>query len=123
MFLYKSKILFAMFVLYIFIVHTILFGQDENIIERSLITQEQKQEYQEDIEDVEELKEPLYNKDLVIETKNNVSKDEIIEADEYLNNAIYSCSQNNYNDVGVNYHKFLEKLNSLDLKPGEIEYL
>ena len=54
------------------------------------------------------------NKDLVIETKNNVSKDEIIEADEYLNNAIYSCSQNNYNDVGVNYHKFLEKLNSLD---------
>ena len=123
MFLYKSKILFAMFVLYIFVVHSILFGQDENIIERSLITQEQKQEYQEDIEDVEELKEPLYNKDLVIETKNNVSKDEIIEADEYLNNAIYSCSQNNYNDVGVNYHKFLEKLNSLDLKPGEIEYL
>ena len=53
MFLYKLKILFAMFVLYIFVVHSILFGQDENIIEISWITQEQKQEYQEDREDVE----------------------------------------------------------------------
>jgi len=94
----------------------ILFGQDKNIVEESQITQQEQNNQ-------EQVQEPKYNQDLVVETKSNISRDEIIEVDEYLNNAINSCSQSNYNDITLNYHKFLEKLNSLDLQPEEIEYL
>lgn len=54
---------------------------------------------------------------------NNLLKENIIEADNFLNNAITACGQNNYSDASVNYHKFLEKLNTLNLKPEEIEFL
>ena len=59
-----------------------------------------------------------------LEKNSNISlKEDIIEADNYLNNVITACGQNNYSDVNLNYHKFLEKLNSLNLKPEEVEFL
>jgi membrane-bound lytic murein transglycosylase D len=54
---------------------------------------------------------------------NTSLKENIIEADNYLNNVITACGQSNYSDVNLNYHKFLEKLNSLNLKPEEVEFL
>lgn len=53
----------------------------------------------------------------------NLFKADIIKADEYLNKALSACGQSNYSDVTVNFHKFLEKLNSLNLKPEEVEVL
>ena len=58
------------------------------------------------------------------EKKDNYSlKDNIMEADQFLNSALNFCEQSNYIEANENYHKFLEKLNSLNLKPEEIEFL
>ncbi len=120
MIMYKIRILFLMFILCSFVVCDVVFGQDNNIVEEnpSRITQEQDIQKQNQEQEV-----PMYNKDLIVEIKGHIAKKEIIEADEYLNKAINSCSQGVYNDIKINYHKFLEKLNSLDLTPEEIEYL
>ncbi|MBR3627500.1 MAG: transglycosylase SLT domain-containing protein [Elusimicrobia bacterium] len=63
------------------------------------------------------------NSDELEKNNNNSLKENIIEADNFLNNAVTACGQNNYSDASVNYHKFLEKLNTLNLKPEEIEFL
>lgn len=117
----KLKILLMLFMANCLFVPNVLFGQDENVVEESRITQEQQEEA-EAVEEQEESEEQ-YNNDLIVENKSHISIDEIIEADEYLNNAINSCNQSDYDDISSNYHKFLEKLNSLDLQPEEIEYL
>ncbi|MCR4662377.1 MAG: transglycosylase SLT domain-containing protein [Endomicrobiaceae bacterium] len=59
----------------------------------------------------------------VVDEKTYSLKDNILEADQFLNYALTSCEQNNYIEADNNYHKFLEKLNSLKLKPEEIEFL
>jgi len=59
----------------------------------------------------------------ILEEKAESLKDNIMEADHFLNYALNACEQNNYIEASDNYHKFLEKLNSLNLKPEEIEFL
>lgn len=128
----KLKILLILFLVSSFLFTDISFGQDEKVVEQEQVNQEQnsqivqeetKQNSQEDIKQDTQEEEQVYNKDLVVETKSNVSREDIIEADGYLTEALNSRTQSNYNDITVNYHKFLEKLNSLDLQPEEIEYL
>jgi membrane-bound lytic murein transglycosylase D len=59
----------------------------------------------------------------VVDEKTASLKDNILEADQILNSAVVSCEQKNYIEANESYHKFLEKLNSLNLKPEEIEFL
>lgn len=60
----------------------------------------------------------IAKKDIDIITKQN-----IIEADEYFNKASVASSQGDYAAVAENYHKFLEKLNSVDIEPSMSELL
>lgn len=59
----------------------------------------------------------------VLDEKVESLKENIMEADQFLNSALSACGQNNYIDASESYHKFLEKLNSLNLKPEEVEFL
>ena len=59
----------------------------------------------------------------MIDENNEAFKEHIAQADKCLNYAVTACEQNNYEEASVSYHQFLEKLNSLDLKPEEIKFL
>ncbi|MCR4662296.1 MAG: lytic transglycosylase domain-containing protein, partial [Endomicrobiaceae bacterium] len=59
----------------------------------------------------------------VVDEKTASLKENILEADQFLNYAFNACEQSNYIEANDNYHKFLEKLNSLNLKPEETEFL
>lgn len=65
--------------------------------------------------------------DLIVTVKeeefDNPVKRTIMEAADNLNIALSGCIQSDYSNVSENYHKFLEKINSLTLKPEEIEFL
>ncbi len=68
------------------------------------------------------------NKESIVEVKqeeefDNPVKKNIMEAADNLNIALSGCIQSDYSNVSENYHKFLEKINSLNLKPEEIEFL
>lgn len=60
----------------------------------------------------------IEKKDIDIITKQN-----IVEADEYFNKASEASSQGDHAAVAENYHKFLKKLNSVDVDPSMSEYL
>ncbi|MBO7610911.1 MAG: transglycosylase SLT domain-containing protein [Elusimicrobia bacterium] len=59
----------------------------------------------------------------MIDENDELFKEHIAEADKCLNFAVTACEQSNYDEANSNYHQFLEKLNSLNLKPEEIKYL
>ena len=59
----------------------------------------------------------------MVDEENEHFKEYVAEADKCLNYVLNACKQESYDDVSANYHKFLEKLNTLDLKPEEIRYL
>ncbi len=94
----------------------------------SFCKKHKKQTIQEEVNQ-EQIEQEITNNQDVIEEKEkteeqNLSlKDNIIEADKCLNLALTACEQNNYDDANINYHKFLEKLNLLELKPEEVELL
>lgn len=96
----------------------------------SFCKKHKKKTIQEEINQEQIEQEIVNNNDIIEETEKskeqneNVSlKDNIMEADKCLTHALSACKQNNYDDANVNYHKFLEKLNSLELKPEEVELL
>ena len=64
-----------------------------------------------------------YTDTSIVEEKKDLLKENIIEADQILNSMFSACEQSNYMEANENYHKFLEKLNSLNLKPEEVEFL
>lgn len=76
-----------------------------------------EQEIANDSEDIVAVSEEFEKKD------NYSLKDNIMEADQFLNSALNFCEQSNYTEANENYHKFLAKLNSLNLKPEEVEFL
>jgi membrane-bound lytic murein transglycosylase D len=71
-----------------------------------------------DIEENEELTVTIKEEEI-----DNSLKKTIMEATDNLNVAINGCIQSDYVNVSENYHKFLEKINSIKLKPEEIEFL
>lgn len=96
----------------------------------SFCKKHKKKTIQEEINQEQIEQEIVNNNDIIEETEKNKEqnenvslKDNIMEADKCLTHALSACKQNNYDDANVNYHKFLEKLNSLELKPEEVELL
>ena len=96
----------------------------------SFCKKHKKKTIQEEINQEQIEQEIVNNNDIIEETEKNKEqnenvslKDNIMEADKCLTHALSACEQNNYDDANVNYHKFLEKLNSLELKPEEVELL
>ena len=96
----------------------------------SFCKKHKKKMIQEEINQEQIEQEIVNNNDIIEETEKNKEqnenislKDNIMEADKCLTLALNACGQNNYDDANVNYHKFLEKLNSLELKPEEVEFL
>lgn len=81
------------------------------------VAQEQSEQKNTDADTVQEK-----NTDMIDEN-NELFKEYIAEADKYLNYAVTACEQDNYEEASSNYHQFLEKLNSLNLKPEEIKFL
>lgn len=51
------------------------------------------------------------------------NKQIIIEADEYLNKALLALEQNDNEEVLLNYHLFLDKINSADVDPSITKFL
>ena len=68
-------------------------------------------------------KEQAQSNNSMIDETDEQFKEYIAQADKCLNYALTACEQNNYEDASANYHQFLEKLNSLNLKPEEIKFL
>ncbi len=54
---------------------------------------------------------------------NNKTKKIIMDANDELTSAVNGCIHGEYENVDKNFHKFLEKINSLELSPEEIEFL
>ncbi|MBR4632006.1 MAG: transglycosylase SLT domain-containing protein [Elusimicrobia bacterium] len=91
--------------------------QEETVQEQVLQEPEKS-----DIEEITDFADTNITKESIDEN-HEMFKEYVCQADQCLNNALIACDQDNYIEAKENYHKFLGKLNSLDLKPEEIEFL
>ncbi len=71
----------------------------------------------------QEKKSSLVSSFVTKKSSNNKTKKIIMQANDELNNAVRGCAEGNYENVENNFHKFLSKINALNLMPEEIELL
>ena len=87
--------------------------QTESVESPVVMEKEQKQEK----------KPSLVSNFVTKKSSNNKTKKIIMQASDELNGAISGCAEGTYENVEEKFHKFLNKINSLDLMPEEIELL